>query len=134
MVHLIETKGNIINVSSVAGVMANSNILAYSVSKSALNQFTKCAAMELAPKGVRVNAVNLSFIDTDFYAGGHGLERGGDEYAVLVETNVNAHPLERIGYTKDCVNSIAFLAKNKSNFITGMLFAVDGGLSTKGAF
>lgn len=134
MAHLVETKGNIINISSVAGVLAIPNSLAYSVSKCALNHFTKCASIELAPKEVRVNAVNLSFIDTDFYAVGHGLERGGDEYAALVEANVDAHPLQRIGYTKDCVNAIAFLAKNNSNFITGTVLAVDGGLSTKGAF
>ncbi|XP_055299815.1 3-oxoacyl-[acyl-carrier-protein] reductase FabG-like [Sitodiplosis mosellana] len=133
IVHLVETKGNIVNVSSVAGITSNPNILAYSMSKAALDQFTKCAAMELAPKEVRVNAVVPSFIDTDFYAG-HGLERGGDEYSALVEANINAHPLERIGYTKDCVNAIAFLAKDSSNFITAVLLPVDGGISSKGAF
>lgn len=74
--------------------------------------------MELAEKGVRVNAVCPSFIDTVFHAV-NDLERGGNEYAALVEANINAHPLERIGYTKDCVNAIAFLAKDSSSFLTG---------------
>lgn len=123
--HLIESKGNVINVSSAVSLKALPNILAYSISKAALDQFTKCAAMELAEKGIRVNSVNPGFIDTDFHAR-DGLERGGDEYAVLVEANISAHPLERIGYTKDCVNAIAFLAKENSSFITGMLLTVDG--------
>lgn len=44
------------------------------------------------------------------------------------------HPLQRVGYTKDCVNAIAFVAKDDSSFITGLILRVDGGLSTKGAF
>lgn len=89
--------------------------------------------MELADRGIRVNSINPSFIDTDFHTS-DGIERGGDEYVALVERNSSASPLDRIGYAKDCVNAIAFLAKESSSFITGMLLPVDGGISAKGAF
>lgn len=121
--HLIESKGNIVNVSSVTGIKSFTNYLAFSMSKAALDQFTKCVAMELAGKGVRVNSINPCFIDTNFHTS-DGIEIGGDEYADLVERNSSANPLERIGYSKDCVNAIAFLAKESSNFITGVLLPV----------
>ena len=57
--HLIETKGNIVNVSSVNGIRSFPGVLAYNISKAGLDQFTRCVALELAPKGVRVNSVIL---------------------------------------------------------------------------
>lgn len=54
--HLAKTKGNIVNVSSVAGLRAFPNVLAYCVSKAAIDQLTRCSALELAPQGVRVNS------------------------------------------------------------------------------
>ncbi|XP_031626570.1 uncharacterized protein LOC116342906 [Contarinia nasturtii] len=131
--YLIESKGNVVNVSSAMTLKTFTNSMVFSMSKAALDQFTKCAALHLAEKGVRVNSINLSFIDTDFYTRG-GLEKNCDEYADLVERNIKAHPLDRIGYTKDCVNAIAFLAKDRSNFITATLLPVDGGISLKGDF
>lgn len=56
--HLAETKGNVVNVSSTLGVTSCKNFLVYSMTKSAMDQFTKCVAMELAEKGIRVNSVN----------------------------------------------------------------------------
>lgn len=56
--HLEKTKGSIVNISSVCGLMPVENCLSYCMSKSAVNQFTKCSALDLAPKGIRVNAVN----------------------------------------------------------------------------
>ena len=55
--HLINEKGSIVNVSSVCGTRSFPNILAYAISKAAIDQFTKCTALELAAKGVRVNAI-----------------------------------------------------------------------------
>ncbi|XP_067868079.1 carbonyl reductase [NADPH] 2 isoform X2 [Heterodontus francisci] len=63
--HLIQTKGSIINVSSITGKRSFPGVLAYCMSKSALDQFTRCVALELAPKKVRVNAVNPGVIVTD---------------------------------------------------------------------
>lgn len=56
--HLEKTKGNVINVSSVAGLKALQNSISYCISKAALDQLTKCSALDLAPKGIRVNAIN----------------------------------------------------------------------------
>lgn len=56
--HLEKTKGNVVNVSSVAGLKAFQNIMSYCISKAALDQFTKCTALDLAPKGIRVNSIN----------------------------------------------------------------------------
>ena len=65
--HLEKTKGNIVNVSSVAGTRAFPNILAYCVSKAAVDQLTHCSALELAPKGIRVNAVNPGVVETKLH-------------------------------------------------------------------
>lgn len=56
--HLIASKGNIVNVSSVNGIRSFPGVLAYNISKAAVDQFTRCSALELAAKGVRVNCVN----------------------------------------------------------------------------
>lgn len=56
--HLEKSKGNVVNISSDSGFKASVNLMSYCMSKSALNQFTKCSALDLAPKGIRVNAIN----------------------------------------------------------------------------
>lgn len=89
--------------------------------------------MELAAKGVRVNSVNPGFIETDFY-NCFGAEVGSDAYNALASKAGSNHPVQRIGYTDDCVNAIAFLAKDSSSFVTGIILPVDGGVSTKGVF
>lgn len=131
--HLIESKGNMINVSSVAGVIAIEANMPYSLTKAALNQFTKCVAMELADKGVRVNSINPGVIDTDVYSN-FGLKRGTDEYAGFLELMKSMHPLQSVGTTDDCVNAVAFLAHDNARFITGTNLLVDGGIATKGGY
>lgn len=132
MPHLIATKGNIINISSAASIIPASQCLAYACSKAALDHFTKCIAMEFAPKGVRINAINPGFIDTDIHiTSGRCTE---NEYADVCEYQSKKHPIQRIGFTKDCVNAIAFLADDNASFITGIIVPVDGGLSTQGSF
>ncbi|XP_031626766.1 uncharacterized protein LOC116343033 [Contarinia nasturtii] len=128
--HLIESKGNVVNISSIAGIASFQNFLIYSMTKAALDQFTKCVAMEVAKKGVRCNSVNPGFIDTDF----HGFERNSEEYASLMQANIEMHPIGRVGQSEDIVDAIAFLASEKASFVTGHLFVVDGGLGRKGAF
>ncbi len=68
--HLEKTKGNIVNISSVAGTRAFPNVLAYCVSKAAVDQLTRCSALELAPKGIRVNAVNPGVVVTNLHKRG----------------------------------------------------------------
>lgn len=132
--HLVETKGNVVNVSSIAGLIPVPAFIAYSMAKAALDQFTKCLAMDLAKKNVRVNSINPGFIDTDFHTVVTGIERNRAEYAALCEQAREKHPLQTIGNTDDCVNAIAFLADENAKFVTGVILRIDGGLSTKGAF
>lgn len=128
--HLIESKGNVVNVSSVVSTHSFKNFLIYSMTKAALDQFTKCVALELSKYGIRVNSVNPGFIDTDF----HGVDRNSEEYNALVEANNQIHPLGRVGKTEEVVNAIAFLASEKASFVTGEILLVDGGLGRVGAF
>lgn len=80
--------------------------------------------MEFASRGVRINSVNPAIIDTNFYAP-CGFSRGTEEYGQFVEMFKAKHPLQMIGNTFDCVNSIAFLAHDKSaRFITGKLSSI----------
>src|SRR5438132_3863274 len=68
--HLIETKGNVVNISSVTGLRSFPGVLAYCVSKAGLDQLTRCAALELAAKGVRINAVNPGVVVTEIHKRG----------------------------------------------------------------
>lgn len=122
--HLIATKGNIINVSSVTGIRSFAGALVYNVSKSAVDQFTRCTALELAPKGVRVNSINPGVIVTDLH------KRGGmsdTDYATFLVNTKNSHPLGRAGTVDETAKAIAFLASDMASFITGVQLPVDGG-------
>ncbi|XP_038059867.1 3-oxoacyl-[acyl-carrier-protein] reductase FabG-like [Patiria miniata] len=122
--HLIETKGNIVNVSSVNGLRAFPGVLAYCMSKSALDQFTRVTALELAPKGVRVNSINPGVIVTNLQKAG-GLD--DEAYAKFLERTKTTHALGRPGQPDEAANAIAFLASDAATFITGATLPVDGG-------
>ena len=122
--HLIETKGNIVNVSSVAGTRSFPNILAYGVSKAALDQMTRSAALELASAGVRVNAVNPGVVVTNIH------KRGGmDEaaYEAFLERSKESHPIGRVGTPQEVAELIFYLASDKASWITGATYQIDGG-------
>lgn len=129
--HLIESKGNILNVSSCAGVMTSDSAIAYTMSKAAVDYFTKCLAIDLANKGVRVNALCPGFVfDTDFHSW-IGAEKDSDEFNAVTEHVASVCPLKYNGTSEDCVNGAAFLTKRSSSFLTGVLLLVDGGISVK---
>ena len=122
--HLIPTRGNIVNVSSLAGTRHFAEILAYSMSKAALDQMTSCTALELASKGVRVNSVNPAVIDTELH------KRAGiavDAYAEYLEYIKTTHPLGRVGEAEEVAQAIAFLASSNASFITAEHLHIDGG-------
>ena len=121
---IIERKGNIVNVSSVTGLRAFPNVFAYCVSKAAVDQFTRCAALELAPKGVRVNAVNPGVVRTNLHLNS-GMNE--DNYAAFVERSKTTHPLGRIGQPEEIADLILFLASSKAGWITGTTYSIDGG-------
>jgi len=122
--HLIETKGNIVNVSSVNGIRSFPGLLAYCMSKAALDQFTKCVSLELAPKGVRVNSVNPGVIKTNIH---RSMGMSEEEYNLYLEKCKITHPLGRAGEVPEVASAIAFLANDGASFITGTLLSVDGG-------
>lgn len=122
--HLVETKGNIVNVSSVTGLRAFPGVLSYCISKAGVDQLTRCAALELAPKGVRVNSVNPGVIVT------HCHKRAGmteEAYAKFLEHSKTTHALGRPGTAEEVAKAIAFLASDDASFITGVTLPVDGG-------
>ena len=121
---IIERKGNIVNVSSVTGLRAFPNVLAYCVSKAAVDQLTRCAALELAPKGVRINAVNPGVVRTNLHRNS-GMNE--DTYAGFVERSKTTHPLGRIGEPEEIADLILFLASSKAGWITGATYSIDGG-------
>lgn len=122
--HLEARKGNIINISSVAGVRPYPGILAYCVSKAALDQLTRCLALELAPRGVRVNALNPGVVETNLHRAG-GMS--APEYAAFLERGRTTHPLGRVGEPADVAALAVFLASDRASWITGGTFSVDGG-------
>jgi len=121
---IIERKGNIVNVSSVTGLRAFPNVFAYCVSKAAVDQFTRCAALELAPKNVRVNAVNPGVVRTNLHLNS-GMNE--DNYAAFVDRSKTTHPLGRIGQPEEIADLILFLASSKAGWITGATYSIDGG-------
>ncbi|KAH8343997.1 hypothetical protein KR084_003128 [Drosophila pseudotakahashii] len=121
---LVKTKGNIVNVSSVNGIRSFPGVLAYNVSKAAVDQFTRCVALELAPKGVRVNSVNPGVIITELQRRG-GLDE--EAYTKFLEHAKVTHALGRPGEVKEVAAAIAFLASDEASFSTGVSLPVDGG-------
>ncbi|CAB0005524.1 unnamed protein product [Nesidiocoris tenuis] len=122
--HLIKTKGNIVNLSSVAGTRSFQNILSYCISKSALDQLTRCTALELAADGVRVNAVNPGVISTPIFERAGMQDQAVKEY---LEGSKETHPLGRVGQPSEVANAIVFLASDRASFITGATLPIDGG-------
>lgn len=121
---ILERKGNIVNVSSVTGVRAFPNVLAYCVSKAGVDQLTHCTALELGPKGVRVNAVDPGVVVTNLHRTS-GMEEG--KYTTFLEHSKSTHPIGRVGTPEEVAELILFLASNRAGWITGGSFNIDGG-------
>lgn len=113
--------GSIINLSSIAGLQGTPRAFAYGATKWAVRGITKSAAIELAPKGIRVNSVHPGLIDTDMLSG-----LGQDTIDMLL-TNV---PMGRLGGPAEVGRIVQFLASDDSAYCTGQEFTVDGGLTS----
>jgi NAD(P)-dependent dehydrogenase (short-subunit alcohol dehydrogenase family) len=122
--HLIARRGNIVNLSSVAGLRPYAGVLAYCVSKAAVDQLTRCLALELAPKGVRVNALNPGVVVTNLHRSG-GMSEA--DYAAFLDRGRSTHPLGRVGTPEEVASLAVFLASDRAGWITGGTFSVDGG-------
>merc|ERR1712137_1111753 len=122
--HLEVTRGNIVNVSSVNGIRSFPGVLAYNVSKAALDQFTRCVSLELAAKQIRVNSVNPGVIVTELQKRG-GLDT--ERYEKFLEHSKTTHALGRPGEAGEVAKAISFLASDAASFSTGVSLPVDGG-------
>lgn len=122
--HLAARKGTIVNVSSVNGLRSFPGVLAYCVSKAGVDHLTRCAALEMAPLGVRVNAVNPGVTVTNLH------RRSGmpePQYAQFLERSKETHPLGRPGRPEDVAALILFLASDQASWMTGETIPIDGG-------
>lgn len=122
--HLERTRGNIVNVSSVTGPRSFPGVLAYCVSKAGLDQLTRCAALDLAARGVRVNAVNPGVVVSGLHRSGGMSE---EAYAAFLEHSKTTHPLGRVGEAREIAELICFLASDRADWITGATVSIDGG-------
>ena len=121
---LVLARGSVVNVSSVTGLRAFPGVLAYCVSKAGLDQLTRCAALEMAPRGVRVNAVNPGVVVSNLH------RRSGmseDAYAAFLQRSKETHPLGRPGAAEEIADLIWFLASDRAGWITGETISIDGG-------
>lgn len=119
IVMLKQKYGKIVNLSSVVGVVGNAGQVNYSSSKAGVIGLTKSLAKELGSRGIRVNAVAPGFIETDMTA---SLNENNKEF---IKNNV---PLKRLGSAQDVANVVSFLISDESNYITGQVINVDGGM------
>ncbi|CAG2104378.1 unnamed protein product [Medioppia subpectinata] len=128
--YLEKTKGNIINISSIAGLKPVGHLIfqnwtIYCMSKSALDMFTKCLALELGPRGIRVNSVNPAAVRTEIMYTSGGLNKKVVEENY--ELQAKSYPLGRVADPIDIANVILFLGSDEASFLTGVNLLADGG-------
>ena len=115
--------GSILNLSSIAGLRPYANLLSYCVSKSAINTLTQCMALELAPHGVRVNAINPGVVVSEL----HTVSGAVADYPAFLERARSTHPLGRPGQPEEIAALALFLVGDEAGWITGGLHIADGG-------
>src|SRR5689334_6443562 len=110
---------SVVNIASIAGTAGMEGVTAYSASKAAVVGYTLSSAKELAPKGIRVNAIAPGFIDTDMVRG-----VSADWY----EKRLQSIRMGRIGTPEDVAGVAVFLGSDLSRYVTGQVIGVDGGM------
>lgn len=127
--HLEKSGGNILNVSSSVSLKREDFITSYTITKGAVNQFTKMAALDLASKRIRVNAINPVIVRTPLFEnGGVITSTEADEFFMQFAVK---YPIGRIAEVSDTSNAIEFLTKDSSCFLTGILLPIDGGRTSQ---
>ena len=112
--------GSIVNIASVTAVLGSAGQSAYSATKGAIIALTKSSAKELAPQGIRVNAVAPGIVKTERFE--ELYEASGDK----IDTRIGRIALGRLGNPEDVANAVAFLASDQSSYISGQILGVDG--------
>lgn len=122
---------SIVNVSSVAATGPGYSPSAYAVAKGAVLHLTKVAAADLAPHGIRVNAIQPGFINTNIFTSSMDIPEEGKATAkaVIAQMSSNAQPVKRGGRPEDIAEACAYLASEAASFVNGASLLVDGGLT-----
>ena len=120
---LIKRRGCVVSLSSVAGLRPYAGLMPYCVSKAGVDMFTQCAALDLAPHGVRVNAVNPGVVVTEL----HTVTNVIPDYAGFLERSKSTHPLGRVGNSEEVASLVLYLMSDEAGWITGASYSIDGG-------
>jgi NAD(P)-dependent dehydrogenase (short-subunit alcohol dehydrogenase family) len=126
--------GSIVNTASIAGLQAGWGPIAYSSAKAAVIHMTRCAAAQLSPQRIRVNAICPGLIATSIFGASLGLPREvADQMAARVaENGARVQPVPKAGVPGDIAEAALFLASDASAFVTGTHLVVDGGITVGG--
>ena len=116
-------RGSVVNLSSVAATRPYAGLAAYCVSKAAVDMITRCAALDLAPFGVRVNAVNPGVVVTEL----HTVTSAVADYAAFLERGRTTHPIGRVGTAEEVAALILYLLSDEAGWVTGACMPIDGG-------
>ncbi|WP_209348146.1 SDR family oxidoreductase [Pontixanthobacter sp. CEM42] len=121
--------GSIINISSIAGLIASDTMPAYNASKASVWMLSKSIALHCAKKnmGIRCNSIHPTFVDTPILDG--TAKHAGIEKGVLMEKLARQVPLKMVGEPNDIANAVLYLASDESRFMTGAELKLDGGIS-----
>jgi len=122
---------SIVNISSVAAVGPGYSPTAYAVAKAGVLHLTKCAATDLAQFGIRVNAIQPGFINTNIFTSSLEIpdEMKTTANAAIAQISSNTQPVKRGGQPRDIAEAVAYLASDAASFVTGSSLLVDGGLT-----
>ncbi|XP_041982342.1 3-oxoacyl-[acyl-carrier-protein] reductase FabG-like [Aricia agestis] len=123
--HLLETKGNIVNISSVLSKQPIPAMMPYCMTKAAIDMLTKCVALDLAPRGVRVNSINPGPVNTNLFTRNGVSEDVNDKMYAGMEA---AMPLRKLAKSADVAKLACFLASDDASCITGSCHQIDCGL------
>lgn len=119
-----QAKGSIINMTSILGLVGMPSTIAYSAAKGGVTNLTRAASLDLAPLGIRVNAIAPAFIKTNMTTD----VLGDDTFNKMVMTNT---PLGYVGDPIDIANAALYLASDDSKYVTGIILPVDGGWTSR---